>query len=588
MNLISFVLLGFFLSVSALTAGTYINKAETGEKSEIVYPPLSEENKEKTTVQDKIKEYFEGVTTNNEKPRIRNKLHRFYYDRKYMPVWVRDGHWLKSIDYARKTVDRSDQEGLVPSDYKAIHVLSDKTYKTEAELAKAEIEITQTVVKYIKDLKHGRISQAKIKNVLADAQKEIDPFQILNEGFESDSTGAFLTILTVDAPEYQALKKLLARYMKMKKDGVRWVKVSEDVTLKRKDPANNPKAVKLLRAALSSQGYLNEGAEEKKSSEIYDEKLENAVKTFQREHIIESDGIVGSQTRKALNTSLQDRIYQILTVMERWRWMPEDLGKKYVLVNIPMFELIAYEDKATPLEMSIIVGKQYRKTPTFSSKIKLVRFNPSWHVPPGIFMKDKLPKILNDPGYVSRMGYVAYDSDGHRVDPAGVDWESGDYRLVQPPSNKNALGKIRFTLNTTNDVYLHGTPQQELFSKQIRTFSSGCIRVEHPDKLAFWLFDDPQKWSMERIKKESSGSVTNNVPLPHPVNVYIVYFTVQANPDGKAYFANDIYHQDDVITNEIKKMYHDPSVLSDEEINTLHAQEDILIEQEQDAENSRG
>lgn len=552
---------------------------EMGEKSEMEHSPLSEENKEKATIQDKIKEYFEGTSQKGmgvqEKPRIRNSLHQFYYDRKYMPLWVRDGHWLKTIDHARKMADQSDMEGLVPADYKAIHEFSDKTYKTEAELAKAEIEITKTVVKYIKDLKHGRIPQAKIKTVLANAQKEIDPFQILNEGFDSDSTGSFLTTLTVDVPEYQALKTLLARYMKMKKEGVHWTKVPADVTLKRKDASNSPQAVQLLKAALSAQGYLKENKGDKKSPAIFDETLENAVKTFQRQHIIESDGVVGPQTREALNTSLQDRIYQILTVMERWRWMPDHLGRKYIIVNIPMFELIAYEDNTPVIEMSIIVGKQYRKTPTFSSEIKVVRFNPSWHVPSGIFMKDKLPKILEDPGYVSRMGYVAYDSDGHRVDPNGVDWESGDYRLVQPPSNKNALGKIRFTLNTTNDVYLHGTPQQELFSKQIRTFSSGCIRVEHPDKLAFWLFNDLKNWSMEKIKEASSGSITNNVPLPNPVDVHIVYFTVQVEPDGKAYFANDIYHQDEVITNEIKKMYNDPTVLTDEEIDALQAQHEI-------------
>lgn len=282
--------------------------------------------------------------------------------------------------------------------------------------------------------------------------------------------------------------------------------------------------------------------------------LWNAVKRFQNRHGLEVDGVVGPQTLSMLNTSHDDQKDRIILAMERWRWLPKNLGHRYIIVNIPHFQLTAYEKDKKVLEMKIIVGRQYRKTPTFFSEVYEIRFNPAWHVPQGIFRKDKLPKILEDPSYVTRKGFKVYDAfTGTPRDPYSVDWEQDDIRLVQPPGNQNALGKIRFTLKTTNDVYLHGTPDHQLFNKTQRAFSSGCIRVEDPVKLATYMFNDDDAWSSEKISQETSKTTTRNVPLKSAVPLYVLYMTVWVDDKGTPYFLNDLYGRDRALIRDLKK-----------------------------------
>lgn len=257
------------------------------------------------------------------------------------------------------------------------------------------------------------------------------------------------------------------------------------------------------------------------------------------------------------DTELVKRIEKIIINMERWRWLPETMADRYVIVNIAAFELKAIQDDKTVLSMPVIIGHNIRKTPVFASIIDGIRFNPSWYVPHSIAVQDKLPKIKKNPSYLTNSGYVLYNSSGQAISPRSVDWSSVSagnfpYHLRQVPGSKNALGKIRFSIISPYNIFMHDTPEKELFEEDDRARSSGCIRVKDPVKLAGFVFNDPQNWSTAKIKDNMQGNLTKNVPLTRPVPVYITYFTVWQDASGKMHFAKDIYERD----GQIKQALH--------------------------------
>lgn len=271
---------------------------------------------------------------------------------------------------------------------------------------------------------------------------------------------------------------------------------------------------------------------------MFDESLEEAVKSYQALHGLESDGKVGGATLNALNKPLEERIQSIIVSLERFRWLPTPLPSRYIQVNIPGFYLKAVDGGSPSFYMPIITGKEHLKTPVFNAPMAEIIFNPAWHVPESI-ARELLPKIQSDPEAYARKGYHVSE---------------GTSQIVQSPGNANALGKIRFTIDSPFSVYLHGTPQQKLFKKANRALSHGCIRVENPDKLAEFVFNDPEKWTPSRIKKEASGTTTKRVKLETPLPVFITYFTVFEDERGRMNFVEDEYHQDKRVWAALEKV----------------------------------
>ena len=313
--------------------------------------------------------------------------------------------------------------------------------------------------------------------------------------------------------------------------------------------------VETIQWQLRTLGYLSSNA---KPGEV-DKATEEAIRSFQDDNSLIVDGVVGPLTTDVLNSfTPQERIKKLIVTMERWRWMPEDLGEKYIRVNIANFELYAYKNGEQVLQMPVIIGRKYRKTPVFSSNIYSIRFNPSWHVPRSIAVKDKLRKIKKDPGYLARGNYVLYDSSGNQVNPHSINWASVtganfNYRLRQRPGNHNALGKIRFAIKSPFNIYLHDTNERHLFTKRSRSLSSGCIRVQNPEILAEYVFDDQKTWPLTRIQENMNGTRTSNIAVESPVKIYITYFTVFEGADGSLKFMPDIYKQDESIWLALKK-----------------------------------
>lgn len=285
--------------------------------------------------------------------------------------------------------------------------------------------------------------------------------------------------------------------------------------------------------------------------DFFDEKLTEAVRRFQARHGLTADGRVGVNTLRELNVPVGKRIEQLSVNIERCSAMPYPPEQRFILVNIADFTLKLFENGNLQLAMSVIVGKKYRQTQEFTGRISSLVLNPNWNVPRSIAVKDLLPKIKNNPGYLKRMRIrVLRDGkDVAAIDPATIDWGNLSaahfpYRLQQDPGPGNALGRIKFVFPNPYDLYLHDTPAQELFKKDTRTFSSGCIRLSKPLELAVYLLQGTSLSTMESLTARMSNKKTQWINIPSPIAIYIVYMTAWVDPGGIINFRSDIYNRD--------------------------------------------
>jgi murein L,D-transpeptidase YcbB/YkuD len=278
----------------------------------------------------------------------------------------------------------------------------------------------------------------------------------------------------------------------------------------------------------------------------YDEKAVDGIKKLQELFGYNTDGAIGKNTLKALNMPVKERISQLYVNMERMRWMPDSLEPLYVMVNIADFTLGAFRGSDTLITMRTIVGKNYRETPVFNSKITYLVMSPSWTVPPTIQRKDIIPEVSKSVGYLAGKNMKVFDSKGKSIDPSTVNWRRDGmrYTIRQAPGASNALGKVKFMFPNKHNVYLHDTPTRELFKRDERTFSSGCIRIEKPFELAQLLMADMPDWTPERIRQSMNSGSERTVVLKSPVGVYIYYLTAWGGSDGKIHYRSDIYERD--------------------------------------------
>ena len=270
---------------------------------------------------------------------------------------------------------------------------------------------------------------------------------------------------------------------------------------------------------------------------LYDTELAGGVARFQMTHGIGVDSLLGPETIEALNVPADYRLGQIAANLERYRWLPRTLGNRYILVNVPAFRLEGYDSNEVAIEMKVIVGQDYKdkNTPVFSDRMETVVFRPYWNVTPDIQEKELAPKVAADPGYMDRNDYE-YWKDG------------GVTRIRQKPGPKNSLGLVKFLFPNSFNIYLHDTPDDQLFAKDVRAFSHGCIRLEKPAELAQWVLG----WSADSVQHEMEAEPNNkSVRLRTKIPVFIVYFTAFSGDDGLR-FGNDLYSRDKELVEAVR------------------------------------
>jgi murein L,D-transpeptidase YcbB/YkuD len=309
--------------------------------------------------------------------------------------------------------------------------------------------------------------------------------------------------------------------------------------------------VLVLRQRLAIAGYL---PADQTTSDVYDDELTAAVRNFQHEQYLDTDGAIGPATRTALNVPVAARIEQVRVNLERGRWLLHDVADKAVVVDIAGFKVYFLKDGKPIWQANVQVGKPYRSTPIFKSNITYVTINPTWTVPPTIFKQDILPKVRKDRGYLAKNNMRVLEPGGKEIDAAGVNWNSpGNILLRADAGPDNPLGQVVIRFPNPYSVYLHDTSHKELFVNSQRAFSSGCIRVERPLELVELLFDDTEKWNRSEIENRIAESKTRNFDLATPVPLLLAYWTVDVLKTQRIAFKPDIYKRDPELLKALNK-----------------------------------
>jgi L,D-transpeptidase YcbB len=393
-------------------------------------------------------------------------------------------------------------------------------------------------MKYASDLADGLADLAHADPAWQIRPEKFDPAVSLEKALASNTVDASLAELTPAHPQYRALRTVLADYkQKASKGGWPAVPIALKLTPGQRSPQLHPLATRLA-ASGDYSGRIpaaNEPA-------VYGTELQEAVKRFQRRHGLMDDAVVGPPTVAELNVPLATRIGQLELNLERWRWLPRDLGSRFVLVNIPEYRLEVWESGRVPLTMRVVVGKQDTPTPIFTDEMTYLVFSPYWNVPPDIAKGETLPEALKDPAFLERTNMEVLDASGKPVDPSAIELDDPtQYRFRQRPGEGNSLGLVKFMFPNQYNVYLHDTPADSLFARAARSFSHGCVRVEQPLALAAYVLRDQPEWTRTRIEEAMSAGEERIVKLRGAIPVYLGYWTARVSADGVMQFRKDIY-----------------------------------------------
>ena len=489
----------------------------------------------------------------------------FYQRRGFVPAWSKEDGPLPQADSLIATIRESEREGLKPYDYHLDTIeslLSDRKEKRvektpfdpekEADL---DLLLTDAFLLYGSHLLSGRVDPETLHADWIAHSPSADLAALLQSALDGNKVEETLKELRPPRPGYTGLQDALMRYRDLEQNGG-WPKIPAGATLRKRDRAER---VDMLRNRLAITGDLDPSEAEDLS--LFDDAVETAVRRFQRRHGLADDGVVGPDTQAALNVPVEERVRQIELNMERWRWIPHDLGDRHILVNIPDYKMRIVENDETVMEMRIVVGKEYTATPVFSGTIKYLEVNPYWNIPHGIAVEEILPKIRKDPDYLAKQRIRVFESwreNAPEIDPATVDWDQVTdrrfpFKLRQDPGPLNPLGRVKFIFPNKFAVYLHDTPARGLFQNPARGQSHGCIRVEKPLDLAAYLLRDAPRRTREALAEMMEGGVPEVISLRDPIRVHILYWTAWVDGGGTVNFRNDIYERDPPLDMALKE-----------------------------------
>ena len=511
----------------------------------------------------------EGVNPKLRWPRFsdfQTQLESLYQTAAYAPLWLHEDIPTPQAREVIAILGSADDKGLNSSDYDAqmlgkwLDSINSTTSSNPQELASFDSALSISLIRYASNLYRGRINPKHVNFALEIEPKNEDLASLLRKISTSANPDKLLAKLEPKLGLYENMKKALVRYRQLAKEPP-----AAPIAVPNKfKPGDHHADVPKIRKLLSVLGDLTEG-NPNDASQTYDKPLAEAVKRFQARHGLTPDGAIGKTTLAEFNVPLSDRVKKLQLGLERLRWLPEQIGGRYILVNIPSFQLYGYHygsgAENPDLIMNVIVGEAIdgRSTPVFHSDMTYVNFRPYWNVPDTIAAKEYVPILRRNPGYLGRNNMeivpnFALNANAYAATKGNIEaLASGSLKIRQKPGSKNALGLVKFTFPNTNNVYLHSTPNQGLFKRTRRDFSHGCIRVEYPVKLAEFVLKDHEEWSTENIESAMHKDKPKIVTLKTPIPVYITYSTVMADASGQAMFYNDIYGHDQILIDQLAK-----------------------------------
>lgn len=487
------------------------------------------------------------------------------------PLWVADSAFNERGKALAAEIAKAVEWGLDASAFALPDV--NASLPDAQALGGAEAQLTLAALTYARHARGGRVRPLSISQLMDLTPPIRDPKVVLSEVGAASAPAEYLTGLHPRHEQFQRLRAELVKRLgpvepEAPRDEALLVKlpVRGATTVK---PGSLHPDISLLRKRLKIPASFAG------QDTLYNEELAEAVRAFQTEKRLKATGQLDKRTRAALNKEGEPEqrenprdTQRILVNMERWRWMPEDMGAVHVINNTPEFMTRTYKNGEVIFEEKIIVGLSDWPTPSFSAEMKTIVFNPSWGVPDGIKAKELKPRLQRAGGggffeqlfgggssggaaVLKAYGLTAY-RNGRPVDPNSVNWGSADlraYSFIQPPGAKNPLGFVKFMFPNTHDVYMHDTIQRELFSQSRRAYSHGCIRVNNPGRFAEVLLEQDKGWSKDRVSSARRSSET--VALDNHIWVHNVYLTAWVQDDGKVRSFSDIYGLDSRVSRAI-------------------------------------
>jgi murein L,D-transpeptidase YcbB/YkuD len=485
----------------------------------------------------------------------RAMLERFYGNRSYAPAWTEDGRPTRQADEAVALLGHADEQGLASADYdatgaaRALAELRATATATALEVARFDTNLTLALLRYTSHLAHGRIDPGTVFPDLEDSARRVDVVALIQRGLDNDRLTAEIESAAPELPLYARLTQALARYRRLAADAPL---APVPVPKNKVAPGARFAGLPQLKQRLVAFGDLDSSTLDRRDGTRYDGAIVEAVKRFQYRHGLAEDGVLGQTTLAELNRPPAERVRQIEVGIERVRWLPPPPTGRFLLINIPEFRLLAFDSEVAVdrplLEMPVIVGRAGKtETPVFADEVEYLDFSPYWNVPRSIAVKEMLPKLRADPGYLARQNMEIVGNGVHTaVDAATLaELERGAARLRQRPGTRNALGGVKFMFPNHHDVYLHSTPAHQFFNRTRRDFSHGCIRVADPVALSqFVLFDRPE-WDGDRARAAMSLPQPRRVNLREPIPIVIFYLTTVVDGAGRTRFLPDIYGHDE-------------------------------------------
>lgn len=465
------------------------------------------------------------------------------------PVWFDGLHLIAQSRTAVAALLAADTHGLDPGDYDADLLAEWARRSVRVPLAAVErahfdVLLSVNLIRLLDDLRSGRLHRALLPSP-TQIPARLDLGVALTEALAGDSLPRMIAAASPRLAQYQNLQRLLVQYRRLANDTL--LRRFTSRTLLSTTPAEPLSAVRRL---LAATGDLSPDS----AADSAAGSMVQAIRRFQSRHGLPPTGRLDPSTIAELSTPFDHRVRQIELALERLRWLPPIGPQPFVVVNVPAFQLFAFDSVggrgAPVLSMKVIVGKALdKRTPVLFEQMRYLEFRPTWNVPRTILMEEIMPQLRRDPDHLrrNRMELIGPRDRviGSRVSAELLDsLERGELRVRQRPGGENPLGSVKFVFPNAANVYLHATPRTELFAHSRRDFSHGCIRVEDPTALAAWVLRDQPRWSRDSIIAAQKGKVTSRAMLTRPIPVVIFYTTAVATPMGGVWFFQDIYRHD--------------------------------------------
>lgn len=503
----------------------------------------------------------------DERRLIWDQLQQYYGENDFTFVWLGDAGGPQPVSELLAILRGADTHGLMPAEYgttqlqrsggedllapaHAVHHLRAADPQRAAAL---ELALSVAFAAYAHDMWDGRVEPADVSDD-HEVYLQRPRLQLggLLDRVARESVNDILGGLQPRHPAYAVLRDELTRLKQQLAEG-EYLQLEYDELLEEGDQGE---PVYALMQRLSQSGDYRRPLPAVAADAQFDEAVVAAVKRFQERSAISADGLVGPETRSVMNIPLSRWIERVVVNLDRWRWLPRDLGPRYVLVNIPEYHMWLYEDNQLALEMSVIVGTTMNRTPIFSDRMEYLVFSPYWNIPYSIVRDELLPQFREDPATVTAKNMEVLDQQQGLVDPFAVDWQqtsAADIRVRQKPGSHNSLGLVKFMFPNSHAIYLHDTPADSLFDRSQRDFSHGCVRVEDPVTLAAHLLRDQPQWQRSEIRDAMHGGEETRVDLKQPLPVYITYFTAMPDGEGEVRLLADVYEHDQLMRNAMRR-----------------------------------